>query len=476
MTAHDGLFVGRLQEDVDASVRCLSQANTLTVDDAAPRLLSAIANYTKCAAATIHNSEKHDEVTEEAAALSVMVHMQRLSLVLNAVDTPARSSASASKSSMHTCVEEWATWLLGLESQPIAVVSKVALCLPPLQACWRGGYALGGARSAYVYRIEEAIGSFFSRAARKCVAEWTTYGTPLRTFLPPLRLLTTYARFRWARSCFRELEHMVSDGDLGAAEVRKAIAGTAEAMQGQQSKDIDFLSITNEVESCHVSKVSREVLLHAFKAIDWRVGNAVPTVKEVAPLVWCLFLRCRSYALHNHSLNRFSDFFAYEASARLVAQLLRFTVDGVRVCLERQAAEMHVARAEQLFTCDIPCLVLLTRLWFSWIGLASDGAAKLLPHLERSLRQLVSSTVKLRGIAEKKAPAPSMVAAREGSSGRTSKTEQEKLFIEVAWKVTPLSMSEIMSPTAAAPWTAAFARASDVRAVLDKRTIVALVP
>ncbi|WP_163464592.1 hypothetical protein [Escherichia coli] len=46
-------------------------------------------------------------------------------------------------------------------------------------------------------------------------------------------------------------------------------------------------------------------------------------VKEVAPLVWCVFLRCRSYALHSHSQNHssFSDFFAHEASARLLAQL-----------------------------------------------------------------------------------------------------------------------------------------------------------
>ncbi|CAJ1992690.1 hypothetical protein conserved [Leishmania donovani] len=478
MTAHNALLRGSRDDDVDISVRRGAHADTLTVDGAAARLLSAIASYTKFAAATDVEAESSGDAAQEAAALSLMAHMQRLSLLCNAARTPETSCTSAGQGNIHKCVDDWAKWLVGLESQPIVLASKVALCLPPLQACWRGGSAVDGAGSAHIDRIEEAIGSFFARAARRCVTEWTTHGTPLRTLLPPLALLATYARFRWAWSRFTELGHVGGDEHLGGAEGGIAVIGSADAMHRQESRYIDFLSIAGEVESCHADKLTREVLLHSLKTIDWRAGNAVPAVKEVAPLVWCVFLRCRSYALHSHSQNHssFSDFFAHEASARLVAQVLRCTVDGVRLCIERQAADMHVARATQLCTCDIPCLVLLTRLWFSWIALATDAATVLLPRLERSLRKLVSSAVKLRGGAETKPPSSTVAAALAENSGEVSRTEQETLFVEVAWKVAPLSMSEIASATAAVPWADAFARAREVQAVLEKRTLVAPVP
>lgn len=478
MTAHHALLLGSLVDDVDLSVRRGAQADTLTVDGAADRLLSAIASYTKSAAATDVDVEDNGEAAQETAALSLMAHMQRLSLLCNAARTPETSCTSAGEDNIHKCVDDWAKWLLGLESKPIVLASKVALCLPPLQACWRGGSALDGAGSAHIDRIEEAIGSFFAHAARRCVTEWTTHGAPLRTLLPPLALLTTYARFRWAWSRFTELRHVGGGEHLGEAEGGIAVVGSSDTVQRQENRDIDFLGIAGEVESCHAAKLTREVLLHSLKTIDWRVGNAVPAVKEVAPLFWCVFLRCRSYALHSCSQCRSSssDFFAHEASARLVAQVLRCTVDGVRLCIERQAADMHVARARQLCTCDIPCLVLLTRLWFSWIALATDAAAVLLPRLERSLRQLVSSVVKLRGRAETKPPPSSVAAALAENSAEASWTEQETLFVEVAWKVAPLSMSEIASATAAVPWTSEFVRASEVQAVLEKRTLVAPVP
>ncbi|CBZ30438.1 conserved hypothetical protein [Leishmania mexicana MHOM/GT/2001/U1103] len=477
MAAHDALVLGNL-DDVHISVNRQAQADTLTVDGAAARLLSALATYTKFAAGTDVDTENSGEAVQEAATLSLMAHMQRFSLLCNAARTPETSCTSAGEGNIHKCLDGWAKWLLGFESQPIVLASKVALCLPPLQACWRGGSVLDGAGSAHIDRIEEAIGSFFARAARRCVKEWAAHGTPLRTLLPPMGLLATYARFRWAWSRFTELRRVGGNEHLGGAESSIAVVGSTDAMQRQADRDIDFLDIAGKVESCHTDKLTREVLLHSLNAIDWRAGNAVPTVKGVAPLVWCLFLRCRSYALHNHSQSHSSssDFFVHEASARLVAQVLRCTVDGVRVCIERQAADMHVARARQLCTCDIPCLVLLTRLWFTWIALATDAAAVLLPRLECSLRQLVSSAVKLRGGAETKTPPSSVAAALEENSGEASRTEQETLFVEVAWKVTPLSLSEIVSATAAVPWTGAFARASEVQAVLEKRTIVASVP
>ncbi|KAG5493303.1 hypothetical protein GH5_02045 [Leishmania sp. Ghana 2012 LV757] len=449
----------------------------LTLDGAAACLFSAIDDYRRCAVAAPDDAETNREPSKEAAALSVMVHMQRLSLVCNAGQTSATCHTSAADNIMHSCVERWVAWLESLDSQSIALVSKVAVYLSPLQACWRGVWGVAGADSIHIYQIEEAIGHFFARAARRCLVEWTTHGIPLRTLLPPLALLTAYARFRWAWSRFAELTPKGGDGHSGVAEARKAVKGPSEAAQRLESKDVDFVGLTCEVESCHSNKLVREVLLQAFKVIDWGVGNAVPAVKGVAPLVWCLFLRCRSYALHGQSQKcSSSDFFAYEASARLVAEVLRCTVDGVRLCLEKQSSDMHEARAEQLSTCDIPCLVLLTRLWFSWISLASDATSVLLPPLECSLRRLVSSAVKLRGVVAEKMPLSSMTSALEEDGDEANRTEQEARFIEVAWKVAPLTMSEIASASAAAPWSSAFARASEVQVVLDKRTVVATVP
>ncbi|KAG5467969.1 hypothetical protein LSCM4_01056 [Leishmania orientalis] len=448
----------------------------LTLDGAAACLFSAIDDY-RCAVAAPDDAETNREPSKEAAALSVMVYMQQLPLVCHAAQTPATCPTSAADNIMHSCVERWVAWLESLDSQSIALASRVAVYLSPLQACWRGVWGVSGPDSIHTYQIEEAIGHFFARAARRCLMEWTTHGIPLRTLLPPLALLTAYARFRWAWSRFAELTPIGGDGCSGVAEARKAVKGPSKAAQRLASKDVDFIGIACEVESCHSNKLVQEVLLQAFKVIDWRVGNAVPAVKGVTPLVWCLFLRCRSYALHGQSQKcSSSDFFAYEASARLIAEVLRCTVDGVRLCLEKHSPDMHEARAEQLSTCDIPCLVLLTRLWFSWISLASDAASVLLPPLECSLRQLVSSAVKLRGVVAEQTPLSSMTSALEEDGDEASRTEQEVRFIEVAWKVTPLTMSEIASASAATPWSSAFARASEVQAVLDKRTVVAPVP
>ncbi|GET92396.1 hypothetical protein, conserved [Leishmania tarentolae] len=470
MATQDALLIINC-DNADASARREAQANSLTVHGAADCLLAALANYTRLAAVTDDDGGNSGKGGQEAPALSVMAHMQRLSLLCNAASTSGRTSDDES---IHKCVEDWVKWLLDIESQPIVLASKVALCLPPLQACWRGSCALD---SSLTDRIEEAIRSFFVCAARRCVTEWTTHGTPLRTLLPPLALLTTYARFRWAWCRFIELRHIGGGGHLGAAQSSLVLLQSAEAMPGKTDRDTDFLAITEEVESCHAEKLAREVLLHSWKTIDWRLDSAVPVVKEVAPLVWCLFLRCRSYALHSYSQNRSSsDFFAHEASARLIAQVLQCTIDGVRVCLEKSAAGMHAARAKQICACDIPCLVLLTRLWFSWIALASDATVVLLPRLEHSLRQLVTSAVKLRGVAENNMFISSSATAPHRNSREASRTEQENLFVEIAWKVAPLSMSEIASPTAEQPWTAAFDRASEVQAVLEKRTLVAPVP
>ncbi|KAG5468788.1 hypothetical protein CUR178_01624 [Leishmania enriettii] len=476
MAAPNALSCSSLRDDLDACWPRRTHAVILTLDGAAACLLSAIDDYRRCAVAASDDAETNREPSKEAAALSVMVHMQRLPLVCHAGQTPTTCPTSAAEI-MHSCVERWVAWLESLDSQSLTLASKVAVYLSPLQACWRGVGGVAAAASIHTHQIEEAISHFFARAARRCLLEWTTHGIPLRTLLPPLALLTAYARFRWAWSCFAELTPIGDDGRSGVAEARKAVKGPSEAAQRLASKDVDFVGITCEVESCHSNKLVREVLLQEFKVIDWRVGNAVPAVKGVAPLVWCLFLRCRSYALHDQSQKcSSSDFFAYEASARLVAEVLRRTVDGVRLCLEKQSPDMHEARAEQLSTCDIPCLVLLTRLWFSWISLASDAASVLLPPLEFSLRRLVSSAVELRSVVAKKTPLSSRTSNLEEDDDEASRTEQEGRFIEVAWKVTPLTMSEIASASAATPWSSAFARASEVQAVLDKRTVVAPVP
>ncbi|KAG5468376.1 hypothetical protein LSCM1_02356 [Leishmania martiniquensis] len=466
-----------LQDDFDARRPPLAYPVVLTLDSAASCLRSAMASYTRRAVAAPDDAESSLEAAKEMAALSVIGHMQRLSLVYIAAQTPAARIAGASNGTMHACVEEWVAWLEGLSAQSIALASKVAVSLASLQACWGGAYAVGDAERPHIYRIKEAIGRFFARAARQCVAEWKTYGIPLRTFLPPLALLTTYARFRWAWSRFAELTHVGDDGSVSMTETRTALTTSSAATQWRGIEDVDFVGVTCEVESCHAEKLVREVLLHAFQVIDWRAGNAVPTVKGVAPLVWCLFLRCRSYALCGQSEKCSPyDFFAHVASARLIAVILRCTVDGVCLCLEKELPRMHVARAEQVCTCDIPCLVLLTRLWFSWISLAPDAASVLLRPLECSLRRLVTSAVKLRGVTEEATPLSNMASELGRRGDDASRAEQEARFIEVVWKVTPLTMSEIASSTAATPWSAAFARAREVQAVLDKRTAVTPIP
>ncbi|KAG5494061.1 hypothetical protein JKF63_01895 [Porcisia hertigi] len=478
MTSHEELSVGNLQDFIDACDQHVAQADTLTVEGAATRLHSEIANYARCVAANTIHADQSSEKADEAAAISVMVHMQRFSLVCCATCAPVINTKDAVDNDTLTCIGDWETWLLGLESQSIALASKVAVFLPSLQESWRGDYVVGGAGSPQIYRIDEIIGAFFSRWARRCVEEWTTYGTPLRTLLPPLELLTTFARFRWAWGRFMELRHAVSEGYSGEADACESVAeSTEEGVREQKREGAGFLDITCEVEKCHADKVAREVLLYSFKAIDWEGSSVVPSVKGVAPLVWCLFLRCRSYALRAHSQNRISsDFFAYEASARLIAELLRCTVDGVCVFLNRQAPVMHEIRAKQLCTCDIPCLVLLTRLLFSWIALASDAETLLLPSLDHSLRHLVSLAIQLYSVSVRQIHSPSTISHLKEDRSEASRTLEETLFIEVACKTPPLSVSEILSDTTAVPWAAEFARASEVQVILDKRTVVAPIP
>ncbi|KAK7196261.1 hypothetical protein NESM_000561800 [Novymonas esmeraldas] len=426
---------GDLRGDLDVCDSHLAQTKAHSVDAAADAFHSAVTRYRRieCAAeaAAANVGAVNTDATKEEAAMTVVAHMYQLSLAREAASTAApHATQQHDVWDPASCIEEWAAFLAHLAQHSITLAGRVAAALPALHVTWRAARWVDQDDSdGELQRLEDGMHAFYTGALRQCAAEWAAHSSgPIRTLLPPLALLTTLARFRWASRCLDEV------GDAG------------------QSVHTGFLTVTADVESFHANKLADEVLLHALRTTDWRVGSAVPAVMEVTPLVWCVFLRCRSYALHAAT-----DFFAREAAARLVAAVLGTTVDGVRRCIDREAANMHPDRVSRLSTLDVPCLVLLTRLWFSYVAFASDGNAAPLRRLLHSLQHLVTSTVRLRG----------SVGADDAA--------REARFLDLVWNVAPLTTDEVVSNASAAPWSDAFARVREVQAVLHHGTVVSLV-
>lgn len=407
------------------------------MQDAAVELHDAVAAYKKEAAsdsaAPNHaGSSGRTVLKAEAAAVDVMQAMQRLACRY----TPGDESVA------EPCVVAWVEWLTQARSQPLSLVSHVALHFPALLDAWCAASSDGRAE-ALSRRVELAMADLYTHAIASSRTAWASHGAPLRTLLPPLSFLTALARLRWSAQRFLARRRFGSEDPADGS-------GTAAASPA--CADVDFDSVARDVETCHAAKLTREVLLHAFVTMNWAVGSAVSTVADVAPFTWCLFLRCRSYALSALEPPRAADFFARGAAARLVAALLQSVVDRVCVCVEQHAAAaVHPDRVEQLCKRDVPCLVLLVRLWFSWIALAPNQPVE---RLTGSLVRLVNAAAALPGAYE----------AADAAAGVR--------FMEAVWCAVPLTSSELASAATAAPWSSAFPRAAAVAAVLEKETAV----
>lgn len=385
--------------------------------------------------------------------------------------------AAPTQSVVSQCMEEWTLWITHVPRLPHYCASYVAVRLLAILSNLHqhtdfqlSAYFFASAYNVTKQLLLSASQTFSAEVRERCL--------PLRSLQPPWTALRTCAQYAWAWE------------RLGALDDTHNASGTARRAPQRDVGDeemVTFEATQDLLEREHASQLTRDVLLFSFDTVNWKVGSAVPTVKSVAPAMWCLFLRCRSLALHDADTvapqdNNYTVYFDRRVARRLIARVLQRAIDGVRDCLARNATDMHVVRVEQLTARDIPCLVLLTRLWYLYL----QPCAALLTALHGSLVRMVNTAVELRNpltvdesitVVGADAEKPCAVHERdeEEEAAAVKESARAHIFLTVVWNIEPLQEHEIAASSAGMPWSSSFPRAAAISAVVDERVMVTTV-
>ncbi|KPA82419.1 hypothetical protein ABB37_03491 [Leptomonas pyrrhocoris] len=395
---------------------------------------------------------------------------------------PAGDAAASLHPQLSRCTGAWAKWMVYVPCLPHFYASCIAVRLPALLASVsaRGSSHVWG---SFFGETAECTLQLLLRASRTLPPEVLGRYLPPRSLQPPWKVLVTCAQFSWAsnRLCgVLESEGYTTPSSSNGAAVHDQLQ--------RASVNPVFFEVQERVELAHADQFARDVLLFSYDSVNWKAGNAVPTVKSVAPSMWCLFLRCRSLALHGLTEQRQDapslSFFQDGVARRLTARVLQRSIDGIRSCLARNATDMHADRVEQLTTRDVPCVVLITRLWYLYL----QPYPTLLKTLHASLVRLVNTAVELRNpltIEEISIGVGAHVDEELDEHARHVEAEEHEqakreaaranCFLDVVWDVEPLQEYEVLLDVAGVPWSPSFSRAAAIQAVLDERVVVTTV-
>jgi hypothetical protein len=370
------------------------------------------------------------------------------------------------------CMEVCALWLVHLPCLPHFHVSCIVARVPAILASvgvlrdrplWNDFFVSTAESTAEILRA--ASQRFPMEAGRCCL--------PRHSLLPPWKALVTCAQYNWTWEQLRALTlDTPGDNTTRHSSGIAAIPTNGLTSNGMSCDDVTFLDMQGRLELAHADRLAREVFLFSYDSLNWKVGNAVPTVKSIAPSMWYLFLRCRSFALHHTAgCVEGKDGFAYfqdGVARRLIARVLQRTIDGVRACLTRHATDMHPDRVEQLTVRDMPCLVLMTRLWYCYL----QPCQTLLDALHASLVRMVNTAVELGNPLTVDESTITRGRQQEDQEYAVEMAERAQRFLDVVWNVKPLQEDEVALENTGVPWSSDFPRAAAVQAVLDAHVVV----
>lgn len=242
----------------------------------------------------------------------------------------------------------------------------------------------------------------------------------------------------------------------------------------QQALDVEVQLIR-----FHTCKLVNEVFAYSYYTIRWSTGNMIPLVEGIHPDILLLYQISRRHVMKAEAVDGSDEWGTSISHHRhvgraLVCALLLGVVEMVLRCLQKHSSTMHVERVAQAICTDVPMLVLVVRLWRSWLS-----PQFYTEELEKMLKDIVVCAVELRERRSSSAEAE----CSGSNGGQAAKSEADaadsstgELFREVVWDVAPLTASEAAAKDAAVLWCSSFVRHSSVHSILSKRVVVTRIP